>query len=74
MDLNFSELRKQLPYHYAKLISEKLDNVGSEQVRLVFRGEITNPVTVEKVFTEALKLKAQLGKLNKLKRRVSKVK
>lgn len=70
MEQNFEQLRKKLPYHYAKLISKGLDNIGSEQVRLVFSGQITNPDIVEKVYEEAIKLQKRLEKIELLKQEV----
>lgn len=74
MMYNFEELKKQLPYHYGRQIAANLDNISSEQVRLTFKGEITNPDIVEKVFREALELRNKLNKIEKLKKRAAAVK
>ena len=51
-----SNIRVKLPYQYGKLIAQKLDGVSASQVRMVFRGEITNPEIVDKVLKEAVAL------------------
>lgn len=65
------ELRDALPYHYGRLISKELENVGAEQVRLVFSGEITDTKIVEPVLKEAMALRDKLKGIQALKEKAA---
>lgn len=71
MDSNLKKLKDQLPFHYGRLIAEKLkdENISAEQVRLVFRGQITNPEIVQTVLIKAHALAGDLKKIKKLKQK-----
>ncbi len=69
---NFCDIRSKLPFQYAKLIARKLDGISALHVRMVFKGEITDPEKVAKVLEEAKKLAVTYAEheriLNKKKR------
>jgi hypothetical protein len=62
MDKDLKRLRKQLPYRYASMIALKSKSISVRTVRAVFAGDITNPLTVDKVVSVALKVKREHDK------------
>ena len=71
METNLKNLRDHLPFHYGRQIADSLKDKGisAEQVRLVFRGEITNPEIVEPVLQSAHVLAGKMKKITKLKQK-----
>lgn len=68
------ELRAQLPYHYAPLISERIE-LSQRQIRKVFQGEITDLHTVELVVLVACDVRDEiLNKKDALNQRIQNIK
>ena len=56
---DIKKLRKKLPAHYAKELSERLVNINPTEVSRVFNGEITRSTIVNPVISEALSFLAE---------------
>ena len=62
-----ADLRKALPYQYATIIANKLENISAMQVRLVFYDQITDPTIVVTVLEEAWRLYEEVKKAKTLR-------